>query len=157
MPPSLITSRRRFVLNLGAVAGTFAAAPIGFAAANNPRKAKPSPTPLSYAAFAAQINTPFRVAGPSGEVVELRLRKVRLAPRSTSVPGRRPPLDANNERFSLILTGPDTSPLGAAIHSFEHRELGRFEMYFGEIGLRNSNCIRYEAVFNQPAPITYPR
>jgi hypothetical protein len=139
------------------VAGTFAAAPIGFAAANNPRRANQSPTPLSYAAFAEQINTPFRVAGPSGEVVELRLKKVRLAPRSTSAPGRRPPLDANNERFSLILTGPDTSPLAAAIHSFEHSELGRFEMYCGEIGLRSSNCIRYEVVLNQPAPITYPR
>jgi len=157
MSPSSMTSRRRFVLNLSAVAGTFAAAPIGFAAANNPRQAKPSPTPLSYAAFAAQIGSSFRVAGPSGEVVELRLEKVQLAPRSTSAPGRRPPLDANNERFSLILTGPDTSPLPAAIHRFEHSELGRFEMYFGEIGLRNSNCIRYEAVFNQPAPITFPR
>lgn len=152
-----MTSRRRFVLNLSAVAGTFAAAPIGFAAANNPRRANQSPTPLSYAAFAEQIDTPFRVAGPSGEVIELRLKKVRLSPRSACAPGRRPPLDANNERFSLILTGPDTSPLAAAIHSFEHSELGRFEMYFGEIGLRNSNCIRYEAVFNQPGPITYPR
>jgi hypothetical protein len=65
-------------------------------------------------------------------------------------------VDANNERFSLIFTGPNTSPLAAAIHTFEHNELGRFEMYFGEIGLRNGNRIRYEAVFNQPAEINYP-
>jgi hypothetical protein len=60
-------------------------------------------------------------------------------------------VDADNERFSLIFRGPQHSPLASAMHSFEHPRLGRFEMYFGEISVRDEAGIRYEAVFNQPA------
>jgi hypothetical protein len=122
------------------VAGTFAAAPLGFAAENRSCDAKRPHACLSYAAFAAQINTRFR-----------------LAPPIASTPGQRPSPDANNERFSLIFTGPDTAPLLAAIHFFEHNELGRFEIYFGEIGLRKNDCIRYEAVFNQLPALNSPQ
>jgi hypothetical protein len=139
------------------VAGTFAAAPLGFAAENRSCDANRPHACLSYAAFAAQINTRFRVAGPLGEPVELKLKTVRLAPPIASTPGQRPSPDANNERFSLIFTGPDTAPLLAAIHFFEHNELGRFEIYFGEIGLRKNDCIRYEAVFNQLPALNSPQ
>ena len=43
------------------------------------------------------------------------------------------------------------------MHSFEHPRLGGFEMYFGEISVRDNAGIRYEAVFNQPAATAFSR
>ena len=83
-------------------------------------------------------------------MADLQLIKARLAPRRLVAPGRRPPVDAENEKFSLIFRGREHSPLASAIHSFEHPRLGRFEMFFGEIGARDGAGVRYEAVFNQP-------
>lgn len=105
---------------------------------------------ISYSRLAAQIHTPFRVFAPSGRVVELRLLKAPLTAPSPVAPGRRLPADAGNERFSLVFSGPRDELLPAAIHPFEHDELGRFDMYIGQIGTRDSERVRYQSVFNRP-------
>lgn len=107
---------------------------------------------ISYSQLAAQIDTPFRVYAPSGRVVELRLLKAPLTARSPVVPGRRPPPDAGNEKFSLIFSSPQDELLPDAIHPFEHDELGRFDMYIGQVGPRDLERVRYQSVFNRPAP-----
>jgi hypothetical protein len=143
--PSLMTSRRRFVLNCSTGLAAITTAPLIFAATQ--RKA-PSSRDLNYATFAEQLNTSFRVVPQFGHT-ELKLVRVRLAPRPAVATAGRLPADADNEKFSLIFEGPGNFALPAAIYTFEHEQLGRFEMYFGEIGLRDSSFIRYEAVFNQ--------
>ena len=127
-------SRRKFVLDCTTALAALATAPMGLALAERESAAAQSPVSLDYAAFAGQINTLFRVPLASGQVVDLRLIKAKLAPRRALPPSRRPPPDAENEKFSLIFSGPQTVPLASAIHPFEHRRLGRFEMHIGEIG-----------------------
>lgn len=143
-------ARRKFLLDCSTAVAAFALMPAWL----NPRKARSTisalPGDLSYSAFAAQINSNFRVRVPSGRAVNLQLIKARLVPSSPVARGVRPPPDAHNEKFSLMFTGPQDSPLPAAIHYFEHPYLGRSEMYIGEVGARGPGGIRYEAVFNRP-------
>ena len=105
---------------------------------------------LPYAMLADQVNTTFRVRALSGRTVELTLLKAPLArpPR----PGRRRAPDADNERFSLVFSGPKNDLIESAIIPFEHDRLGRFEMYIGPIGSQDTRSVRYESVFNRPAP-----
>lgn len=108
---------------------------------------------MSYPVLAGQINTVFRVRVSPQRVVELKLLKAPLARVTPSVPGRQAPGDAGNEKFSLIFSGPKETLLTSAIHQFEHRQLGRFEMYVGQIGTEDTESARYETVFNRPAPL----
>src|SRR5882762_10446562 len=78
---------------------------------------------LSYESLARQLNTPFRVHLSPRQVVELKLLKARITPPTLALPGRRPPGDAGNEKFSLIFSGPKEVLLASAIHQFEHRHL----------------------------------
>jgi len=109
-----------------------------------------SPAQLSYESFAGQLKTPFRVHLSHRQVVELKLLKARVTLPTPMLPGRRPPVDAGYEKFSLIFSGPKEVLLESAIHQFEHRHLGRFEMYIGQIGAPRTDSVRYEAVFNSP-------
>ena len=102
-----------------------------------------------YAGFASQVGTEFRVLLPSGEKVDLKLAKAELARGSAAAATRGPLPDAHHEKFSLIFRGPEQYPLPPAIHALEHERLGRFEIYFGEIGARDGGGIRYEAVFSR--------
>lgn len=108
------------------------------------------PGKLSYSSLAGQVDTVFRVRLSPRQIVELKLLKARLGPPTPARPGRRLPGDAGNEKFSLIFSGPKDALLASAIHQFEHRHLGRFEMYIGQIGPQGADGARYEAVFNQP-------
>jgi len=112
---------------------------------------------LRYESLAGQVNTLFRVRLSPRQVVKLKLLKARVTPPTPALPGRRPPGDAGNEKFSLIFSGPREELLASAIHQFEHRHLGRFEMYIGQIGAPDTDNVRYEAVFNCPAPGTLTR
>jgi hypothetical protein len=112
---------------------------------------------LSYESLAGQLNTPFRVRLSPRQVVELKLLKARMTPPTPALPGRRPPGDAGNEKFSLIFSGPKEALLASAIHQFEHPHLGRFELYIGQIGAPDTDSVRYEAVFNHPAPAASAR
>ena len=107
---------------------------------------------MSYAVLAAQVNTLFRVRLAPGRVVELKLLKARLAPPTPITLGRRLPGDAGYEKFSLIFNGPRDALLASAIHRFEHTQLGRFDMFIGQIGRPEADGVHYEAGFNRPAP-----
>lgn len=107
---------------------------------------------LNHAVLSQQINTLFKVRLDDGQVVNLTLLKAPLAQTRTAV-GRKPPGDANHEKFSLIFSGPKDGLLASAIHRFEHRELGRFEMHLGQIGMPGADGLRYEAVFNRPVSV----
>ncbi len=147
-------TRRHFLYDCSAAMAVLVACPVGGLArtantGNTTGKFR-CLTQISYSQLAAQINTPFRVYAPSGRVVELTLLKAPLAPASPLVPGRRLPADAANEKFSLIFGGWRDESLQDAIHSFEHDQLGEFDMYIGQIGPRDQERIRYQSVFNRP-------
>ena len=112
---------------------------------------------MSYAVLARQVGTGFRVRISSREVVRLTLLKAPLAQPTPIRPGKPLPGDAGYEKFSLIFSGPKDALLASAIHPFEHDQLGRFEMFIGQIGRPDADRVRYEAGFNRPAPRTPPR
>lgn len=149
-------TRRKFLFDCSVSVAALALAPGG----STGRSALagdtvPATGPLHFARLAGQVNTPFQVQLSSGQLVSLTLLDARLTPPTPIVPGRRLPGDAGNEKFSLIFRGPKESLLASAIHRFEHDQLGRFEIYIGEIGRRDMDSVRYEAVFNRPAPTAY--
>jgi hypothetical protein len=146
-------SRRRFIFDCSAALAALGLVPAASAGwLGRPSGTVQSLDQLSYAALAAQVNTPFRVQASPGQVVELTLLKAPLAPPLSPAPGRRPSVIDGHERFSLIFAGPKEGLLEPGIHRFEHRQLGRFEMYVGQIGSQDPARVRYEAVFNRPAP-----
>jgi hypothetical protein len=147
-----VNTRRQFLFNCSASLAALVLAPIATAQVSARHAGETElPRPLTYATFCSQINTFFQVPLASGEVVKLKLLKAPLARPTPVVPGRRPPGDAGNEKFSLIFSGPKGAPLASAIHSFAHPRLGGFELYIGQFGSPDMESIRYEAVFNQPA------
>ena len=58
----------------------------------------------------------------------------------------------DTKNFHSFSDGPKNNLIQSAIHHFEHEELGRFEMYVGQIGTTDED-VRYEAGFNRPAPV----
>jgi hypothetical protein len=148
-----MSTRRKFLRDCSTVVAALALAPLSslgrsVLAGGNFQSLEQ----MSYLVLAGQINTLFRVRVSPRQVVELKLLKAPLARATPSVPGRRAAGDAGNEKFSLIFSGPKETLLASAIHRFEHRQLGRFEMYIGQVGTQDATSVRYEAGFNRPAP-----
>lgn len=54
-----------------------------------------------------------------------------------------------HEQFSILFHGPDSTKLEQAIYSFEHDELGAFELFIVPVKHAQGK-IHYEAIFNRP-------
>ncbi len=104
---------------------------------------------LSFPELAAQVNTRFRVYATPTRVVELELVEASLDPKRPQH-GRRPPLDADYERFSLIFRGQRSEMLEQKAVTFEHDRIGRFELLVLPILTRKPDKMNYQAVFNRP-------
>lgn len=153
-----MSTRRKFLFDCSTAVAALALAPMS--AVNLSAMVEgnfQSAGQLNYEVLAGQVNTLFRVRLSSGQVVKLKLLKAPLAPPTPTTQGRRPPGDAGHQKFSLIFSGPEDALLASAIHRFEHGQLGRFEMYIGQIGTSEADEVRYEAVFNQPGPTASAR
>lgn len=148
-----MTSRRNFLFDCSTAAAGLALAPMNAVSLTAMSGGGfQSLDQMSYPVLAGQINTVFRVRLSPRRVVELNLLKAPLAPPTPITPGPRLPGDAGNEKFSLIFSGPKDDLIEPAIQQFEHQQLGRFDMYIGQIGAQDTRSVRYEAVFNRPAP-----
>ncbi len=104
---------------------------------------------MSFPELAAQVNSKFRVYATPARVVELELVEASLDPKRPQH-GRRPPLDAEFEKFSLFFSGRRSELLEQKALTFEHGQLGRFELLVLPIFTRNPDRIKYQAVFNRP-------
>lgn len=145
-----MSTRRKFLFGCSTATGALALFPLKSAAQLALSHGdSESRRQLSYRSLAGQVNALFRVHLSPQQVVELKLLKAQLAPPTLNRPGHPPPRDAGNEKFSLIFSGPKEVMLASAIHQFENRRLGLFEMYIGQIGSLDTERVRYEAVFNQ--------
>lgn len=149
-----MSTRRQFLVSSSTVVAALGLSPVTSVGVVVQREKRfRSLHQLSYASLKEQINTLFRVQVSPGRIVELRLLKAPLVRPTPAGASRRPPADADNEKFSLIFAGPGETILESAIHRFEHDELGEFEMYIGCIGSPLGREMRYEAGFNRPAPV----
>jgi len=148
-----MSSRRKFIFDCSTAVAAFGLLPMGsFGLPAISGGRYQSLDDMSYPVLSAQINTLFRTRLSTLQTVKLKLLKAPLAPATLITPGYPLPGDAGYEKFSLIFVGEKHTLLPSAIHCFEHEELGRFEMYIGQIGTTDDD-VRYEAGFNRPAPV----
>jgi hypothetical protein len=99
---------------------------------------------LTLTVFSKLVGTTFRVERSPKETIELEL--VQVTPYGTVAKG-----DVNlaqYESFSLLFHGTQTRPLQQGTYAFEHRQIGRFDLFIVPIAAENS-VIHYQAVFNR--------
>ena len=95
----------------------------------------------SLADFSPWVNSEFRVATESGQMMALELVEATPLTASPNRPGRQP--------FSLIFRGPKNRPLDQRIHDLEHDRLGRLGLFLVPIGPgADGNGPYYQAIFN---------
>jgi hypothetical protein len=143
-----MSTRRKFLFDCSTTLAALALVPVS-SVKLSAMAVGSSGSRLNHAVLAHQVNTLFKVRRADGQVVNLTLLKAPLAPPRRTI-GDKPPGDLNHEKFSLVFRGPKDVLLASAIHQFEHRNLGRFEMHIGPVGTPGADGLRYEAVFNQP-------
>ncbi len=98
---------------------------------------------LSAKQFAELVATEFSVTADRKHHIALRLTSV-TEPRVTAA-------DATHSRyesFSLFFDGPVDQPLIQQIYSFEHPQLGRFDLFIVPVSKEREH-MQYEAVFNR--------
>jgi hypothetical protein len=148
---NFVPTRRKFLLDCSSLMAAALAAPTGVMAESAACFWKSrSLQDITCSDLAGQLNTPFRLQAAPGRTVTVTLAEVKLHPARPLKPGRRPPPDADHERFSAVFSGARSELLAQNIYPFEHRTLGRFELFIVPINTRNPAKIDYEAVVNRP-------
>ncbi|HEV7743369.1 MAG TPA: hypothetical protein VGO56_00095 [Pyrinomonadaceae bacterium] len=90
--------------------------------------------------FSKHVNTKFRVDLDGENSVELELTEVKgYVSKHQEQSGM--------ERFSIYFQGPAEPQLPQKLYSFQHAQMGSFEMFIVPIA-RNGEGFRYESVFN---------
>jgi len=99
---------------------------------------------FTLATFSPVINTIFRVRANDSTWVELNLAR--------ATPPRHSRPDAHDHKsFSLWFLGPNDQLLVQRLYSFEHDNIGRFDLFIVPVG-RSEKGIEYQAVFNRAEP-----
>ena len=94
--------------------------------------------PLTETEFSKHVNTKFRVAVEPPLELELTEVKGYLSKEHE---------ETGMERFSAFFRGPGERYLEQKIYSFEHEQMGAFELFLVPVS-EDQNGFRYEAVFN---------
>ncbi|HLN97454.1 MAG TPA: hypothetical protein VK208_03130 [Pyrinomonadaceae bacterium] len=92
---------------------------------------------LTHEAFTKHVDTKFNVPVDDNRNVELELAEVSEL---TEWPGQ--------EQFAVVFRGPNDVFLGQGTRSFEHDQMGRFELLIVPIR-QDQQGYYYEAVFNR--------
>ncbi len=143
-----MTSRRQFLTGCSALTLTASLAP-AICLTNLLPVRKVSLDQVSFAVISAKVSQYFRVAKKS---VDLKLVEAKLSPK-LAAPGPAAE-DARNEKFSLRFVGPKDRVLTQDSYTFEHTDLGCFEMFIVPAAGGDSRHAGYLAIFNRPAPQT---
>jgi hypothetical protein len=145
------STRRKFLFDCSAVAAVALAAPTGVVAESiAPFWRKRSLQEITCSDLTRQLNTTFHIKAGSGRTIKVALAEVKIRPEKPLKPGQHPPKDAGHEKFSLIFSGSRDELLSQDAYSFEHRTLGRFDLFIVPICTRNPSKIDYQAVVNRP-------
>lgn len=140
-------NRRRFLFGSSALALTATFSPIALSAASFFRR-DTRPPHLTYAAFCKCLGSSFVVqCGTAAEVV-LDLTHVRQQAASPLAAPNAP--DADHEKFSLLFRGTQSAGLPQNTYTFEHSQMGRFEMFIVPVGPKDKMHGYYQAIFNRP-------
>jgi len=99
---------------------------------------------LTRAAFAAQLNTTFRIENGASRVAVKLIEVVNLAPRKTA--------SAEREAFVLSFRGDHATPLKQDTYVVEHDRLGTFSFLVVPVVSRDQSARYYEAVINRLHP-----
>lgn len=140
--------RRQFLFKGSLLAAVAAALP----ATSWGSRVLPGLVPLSdldLETFTVLLGTSFKVYPTQGGIVGLQLQKAQ----SLSF-AEQPSLRASDtqwECFSLVFSGPPGQPLPQNTYCFEHRLVGKFNMFIVPIGQPSDGVPRYQAVFNRLA------
>ena len=143
-----MTSRRQFLTGCSALALTVSLAPTTCISACLPAR-QSTVDQLSFAAFSAQVGTVFEV---TTKRAKLKLVEAKLT--ATFHTPNRVAEDARNEKFSLRFSGSRDLVLTQNTYTFEHLEIGRFDMFIVPVAGKDSSRSYYDAIFNRPAPET---
>jgi len=144
-------SRRSFLSVCSAISMAAVVFPRGLLArAALPTWRQTSLEDLSCERFAGQLNTPFWIHAAPARSVRVKLDEVRRRPDKPLQPGRRPPGDSGNEKFSLFFSGLRSELVPQDTYTFEHEALGQFDLFIVPVFTRNPHKISYEMVFNRP-------
>jgi hypothetical protein len=105
-----------------------------------------APEQLTLEAFSPWLKTKFRVILGPASFLELELVEVN----AIASPGqaRLAAKGLAQEVFSLVFHGPDSQLLPQRIYSFEHDQMGRFDLFIVPIG-QKPGFIQYQALFNR--------
>ena len=145
------SSRRRFLLASTTLAAGAALLPEAVWATRRESHLVPWEA-LTLEAFAAQRQTTFTVWDASGEGVNLVLvETTRLRP------GGRDGSGENGETFALRFESEAEQRLPQETYSFEHAQLGRFDLFIAPVGPPERRRVRYEAIINRRAPVAVAR
>ena len=102
-----------------------------------------TPDQLTLETFSPRLNTKFRVILDSAASLELELVEAKAM--TSGTPAAK---GQSHEIFSLIFHGPDNQHLPQRIYSFEHDQMGRFDLFIVPIG-QKPGFIQYQALFNR--------
>jgi hypothetical protein len=140
-------TRRRFLAKCSTLAVTASIVPSVVLEAGSGRKYL-SLDQIRYDDFAAQLKSYFLAYGQAASPVAVRLVEARrLAPHALALANA---ADAQNEKFSLLFSGPLSKPLAQNTYTFEHQRIGRFSLFIVPIGHEDRSRLYYEATFNRP-------
>lgn len=104
---------------------------------------------IPCSAFASQLNTPFLIQAASGRTIKVSLAAVQTRQEKPLKPGRQPPPDAGNEKFSLFFSGSRGDLLPQETYLVAHETLGRFDLFLVPVFTRNPAKIDYQAVVSR--------
>jgi hypothetical protein len=102
---------------------------------------------LSFASFSKCLGSTFVVRRGTEPDVALELFRAHQLP--TLPLAKANALDASHEKFSLMFRGPQSAALAQNTYTFEHRQMGRFEMFIVPAGMLDEEHGYYQAVFNR--------
>src|SRR4051812_22479887 len=146
-PNSIMTSRRKFLVQCSAVAA-FAAAPATVGLGSPPRIREVALDRLGFGTFNRLVGTHFHVY-QSLSPVSLELIEASAGQGNPSARGAH---WGEPESFSLIFRGPADRPLDQDSYPFAHERIGGFVMFFVPVWDQAAPGARfYEAFFTRPA------
>ena len=103
---------------------------------------------IGFADFTEVLNTAFCVWLDPATRLEFKL--VEAKAHRQGVPVKPTEKTTPGENFSLIFSGPANRPLSQKMYTFEHEQIGVFDLFIVPIG-KEPDGFRYEAVFNRTA------
>ncbi len=141
-----MTNRRQFISGCSTLVLTASLSPTALSAASVFSR-EAAPEQLNYKAFSKCLGSNFILQRDNAPNVALELTHARPQQPSPFECANVP--DAGHERFSLMFCAPKSAALPQNTYTFEHSQIGRFEMFIVPMGVKDETHGCYEAIFNR--------